>query len=597
MRPIKQKHFFQNIKIKHQLLMLVIFSMVITAFVQLAYFHKFSSVIRSLTQDSASNLLVQLEENLSIQVDSIIETANNIAYDSYTQEFMGSENYAMRAMQVKFIQNLFDFSIIANPDITDIILVDHLGQVVRYANGPDWGTVEYILKNYPASSDGPSGSGEFYLIDSGTVSLYLYAFPFSTYRDLNNEEACYILFENDSFQNMLENTTLPASTQFYLLDQKNQILASHDSSLIGTPVSPDVLDLISSTKPQSTTKFQEESCLVNHSRIPGMSWTLVSIIPQAELEQPLIPLKAFGIVFGVLMLLILLAICISIISNIARPLGELSAFLSDVNYQTLKKRLRSTGNNEIDQVISKMNTMMEEIQTLTHKIFTTQQQFYELELSKKQAEFHALQNQINPHFLYNTLDCIRSIAYSYQASEIVSISSSMSKIFRYCIKESHTVLVRDELDCIDNYIKIIQIRYDNRFHIEREIDPELYELPMIKFILQPLIENAVYHGLELKLGSGSLRITGSKSTDCDFSFEIYDTGIGIQPEKLSQINARLANSSLLPESEDSKHTGVGLYNINRRIKSIYGSKYGLQVDSVYGEWTQVLVLLRTMPLS
>ncbi len=595
MRPEKQKYFFQNIKIKYQLFALVIFSMVVIILIQLAYFYQFSSVIRNMTQDSASNLLVQLEENLSIQAEAIVETAENIAYNSYTQDFMGSTNYAMRATQVRFIQNLFEFSSIANPSITDMILVDHLGQLVRYSSGEDWGAIEYILEEYPAESLPLNGSGEFYLIDSGETSLYLYAFSFSTYRNFNHAEVCYILFENASFQRILENTNLPNSTVFYLLDQNNRILASQDSSLNGSYVSSDVLELIPSTASQSVVEFQGERCLLNHSEIPGLSWTLVSIIPQRELERPLHPLKVFGITFGIIIFLVLLAIYSSIVKNIARPLGELSAFISDVNYQTLKKRMVSTGNNEIDQVIQKMNTMMEDIQTLTHKIFTTQQQFYEMELSKRKAEFHALQNQINPHFLYNTLDCIRSIAFSYQAPEIVSISSSMSKIFRYCIKESHTVLVRDELACIDNYINIIQIRFDNRFTIEREIDSSLPELTMIKFILQPLIENAVYHGLELKLGPGTLRITGRKGENGDFSFEIYDTGTGIPSEKLSQINACLADPSLVSESEDLNHTGVGLYNINKRIKNVYGDAYGLQIESVHGEWTLVKVLLRTMP--
>lgn len=589
---MKKRFSFQNIKIKYQLFSLVAVSMVILITVQLVYYHKFSAEIKAATQVSASNLLVQLEENLSIQADSIIQTAETIAYNEYVQEFMGSSNYMLRASYIKFIRNLFDNFMITNPNISDIILADDLGQIVRHASSPDWDTIHYILDAFPVDTQTRNGPGGFYLIDSGQTSLYLYAFAFTSYRDLQKTEICYILFQNDSFQRIINNTELPDSTMFYLLDQNNRILASRDDYPSGAYASEELMNLTLSEQKQSITDYQGERCLVTHSTIPEMSWTLVSIIDLEELEKPLVPLRTFGLVFGIIMLLVLLFLCIIIIRNIARPLGELSAFLSDVNYQTLKRRMDSTGSNEIDQVIQKINTMMEQIQELTHRIFTTQQQFYEMELSKRQAEFYALQNQINPHFLYNTLDCIRSIAFSYHADEIVSISSSMSKIFRYCIKGPNTVLVKDELDCIKNYMNIIQIRYDNRFQIEWEIDPSLPDLSMIKFVLQPVIENAVSHGLELKLGPGTLRINGSWVSDTDFSFEIYDTGAGISAEKLSQLNTCLNDPALVSDSDDTKHTGIGLYNINKRIKSVYGNEYGITIDSVEGEWTLVKILLR-----
>lgn len=305
-------------------------------------------------------------------------------------------------------------------------------------------------------------------------------------------------------------------------------------------------------------------------------------------------MKTFSLIFGLLMVLLLLGICTIIIGNITRPLHQLSAFLSDVNYQTLKTRLISTGNNEIDQVIRKINTMLEQIYELTHKIFATQEQYYELELAKKQAEFSALQNQINPHFLYNTLDCIRSIAFSYGASEIVSISSSMSKIFRYCIKGPNIVTVREELECITHYINIIQIRYDNRFIIEQDVDETLTDEKMIKFVLQPIIENAVYHGLELKLGQGTLRITGKWDTSDEFSFEIYDTGIGIDPETVERLNLQFADSTAVLEPDENKRSGIGLLNINRRMKSLYGSDYGLSIESRKDEWSRVVIRLRRL---
>lgn len=591
---MKERQFFKNIKLKYQLISIAVIALMILVTIQIVYYNKFSSVIRNSSEVAATNLLTQMEENLAIQADSIIQTGNNIAYNDYVQEFMGSSNYSMRADYIKFIRNLFEYTMISNPNLYDIILVDDLGQAVNYLPIPDWDLIEQITESYQEADPSGSGNGSFYMIDSGDSPLYLYALPFSSFRNLRKQEFCYILFRNDSLMRTIENVELPSEASLYLLDQEYRIIASEDQTLIGTSADDDIRAFTDSPDRQQTAFYQGENSIITHSTIKGMGWTLISVIPIRSLEQPLQPLKTFSLIFGLLMVLLLLGICTIIIGNITRPLHQLSAFLSDVNYQTLKTRLISTGNNEIDQVIRKINTMLEQIYELTHKIFATQEQYYELELAKKQAEFSALQNQINPHFLYNTLDCIRSIAFSYGASEIVSISSSMSKIFRYCIKGPNIVTVREELECITHYINIIQIRYDNRFIIEQDVDETLTDEKMIKFVLQPIIENAVYHGLELKLGQGTLRITGKWDTSDEFSFEIYDTGIGIDPETVERLNLQFADSTTAPEPDENKRSGIGLLNINRRMKSLYGSEYGLSIESRKDEWSRVVIRLRRL---
>ena len=569
-------------------------ALLILVVIQVIYYDKFSSVIRNSSEVATANLLTQMEENLATQADSLIQIGDNIAYNEYVQEFMGSDNYAMRADYIKFIRNLFEYTMISNPGIYDIVLVDDLGQMVNYLQVPDWNLLRQIAGTYHEEILTTSGSGSFYMVDYGDSPIYLYALPFSSFRNLQNREFCYILFQNDSLMRTIENVELPSEASLYLLDQDYRIIASGDRQLIGAYADEDIQAFTESQERQQTAEYQGEPSIITHSTIEGMGWTLISIIPIRTLEAPLKPLKTFSLIFGIFMFLLLLGICTIIIRNITRPLNQLSAFLSDVNYQTLKTRFTSTGNNEIDQVVKKINRMLEQIYELTHRIFDTQEQYYELELAKKQAEFSALQNQINPHFLYNTLDCIRSIAFSYQAAEIVSIASSMSKIFRYCIKGPNLVTVREELECINNYINIIQIRYDNRFLIEQDIDETLPEERMIKFILQPIIENAVYHGLELKLGQGQLRITGKWDSDSDFSFEIFDTGIGIDEETLKELNRHFTGTVTAAEPDTGKHTGIGLANIDMRMKSLYGNEYGLTVESVKGEWTRVTIRMHRL---
>jgi two-component system sensor histidine kinase YesM len=215
---------------------------------------------------------------------------------------------------------------------------------------------------------------------------------------------------------------------------------------------------------------------------------------------------------------------------------------------------------------------------------------YRAELAKKEAEFQTLQSRINPHFLYNTLDCIRIIAYTRDVPEIVTISSSMAKMFRYSRRKGKdgTALVADELDCIGNYAEILKIRYNNRFQIKKNVDERILSVRMIKFILQPLVENAFFHGLERKGGAGVLRITGYPEEGGDIIFKIFDTGKGIEKEKLEALYREFRGDA-------SGENGFALININHRLKNAYGSGYGLRIESEYGAWCEVQVRIGRLP--
>lgn len=591
---MKRKHLLRNIKIRHQLFVMLASSLLVILVIQLVYWSKFSSVIKDSYQSLTNNLLIQLEENLSIQADSIIQVADTISYNEYVQEFMGSENYVMRASYIKLINNMMKYSVISNPNISDIILLDDIGQYVTYSSTPDWDSIDYVFNTLITDDLVANNEGHFYLINASENPTFIYLFAFSSFRNPNNTEYCCIFFKNDSLQSIISHVNLPVESSLFLLDQNHCILGSKDVEKIGQYADTELLNILSNMDEQGPLPYKGKQSLIMQHSIPQMGWTLISIIPLSGLEQPLVPLKVWGVYFGIFTFLFMSTISLIIISNIARPLNEFSAFLNDVNYQTLKKRIHTTGNNEIDQALQKINSMLEQIQELTHKIFTTQEQFYEMELSKKNAEFSALQNQINPHFLYNTLDCIRSIAYYYQSKEIVDISSAMSKILRYSIKGPDIVLVKDELSCVNNYIQIIQIRHDNRFVIEQNIKEELYSLSTIKFILQPVIENAIFHGLEPKLGSGLLRISGAFDSDTDYHFEIYDSGVGISKEKTDELNETFQNPSKQESPTTSGHTGIGLVNINHRIKTKCGEKYGLYLESQEGEWTKITIRMKIL---
>jgi len=233
--------------------------------------------------------------------------------------------------------------------------------------------------------------------------------------------------------------------------------------------------------------------------------------------------------------------------------------------------------------------MIDKMEEMTSHVVTTQARLYEAELSKKQAEFSALQSQINPHFLYNTLNCISSIGLEYGSKEIAQMTSSMSKIFRYSIEKSELVLISEEVQCIKAYLNIISIRYENKFSLEVKVDDQLLGMKTPKMILQPIVENSVYHGLESMDAGGRLCVSGRIDENGDICFQVTDTGKGIDQEELERIKAKLHMEYSERAKTSLEGKNIGLSNINNRIKLLFGEGYGVEIESQLGRGTTVMV--------
>lgn len=219
-----------------------------------------------------------------------------------------------------------------------------------------------------------------------------------------------------------------------------------------------------------------------------------------------------------------------------------------------------------------------------------------IQLSTKQAEFLALQNQINPHFLYNTLEAIRGDALCVGMENIADITEALSTFFRYTITETRNlVTIRDELDNVENYFKIQQYRFGEKLSMDIQICDErenILQMECPKLSLQPIIENAIFHGLEKKREKGLISLM-IELVDEDLHIYISDNGAGMEEERLSQLNDELNRVSVgyIVEDGVEKKGGIALKNVCRRIKLLFGERYGIHVDSIAGIGTKVMLVL------
>jgi len=215
-----------------------------------------------------------------------------------------------------------------------------------------------------------------------------------------------------------------------------------------------------------------------------------------------------------------------------------------------------------------------------------------LRLLKKRVEVSALQSQINPHFLYNTLDSIRSKAIQDQQLEIASMTEILSKFFRYCISnDGALVKIKEELNHIKDYYYIQKYRFEERISMEIEVEnEEVNDLYIPRMSLQPIVENAMIHGLEKMSESGKIKIHVIQ-TEEKVVIYVKDNGVGMNPDKLELLNKRLKNSLYIAESVGKRHNGIALMNVNARIKLTFGEMYGISYRSLENAGTDAVIKL------
>lgn len=216
----------------------------------------------------------------------------------------------------------------------------------------------------------------------------------------------------------------------------------------------------------------------------------------------------------------------------------------------------------------------------------------ELQLVRRRVELSVLQKQINPHFLYNTLDSIRSRALMDGQEEIAKMTEILSRFFRYCISNSdNLVRVREELKHIEDYFYIQKYRFEERFDMEIKMEQEdIYDLYLPKMTLQPLVENAMIHGLEKKEHKGQIQIRLMR-TETKLMIVVSDNGVGMSQEALIRLNERIQQQYLNASQSNGRSNGIALNNVNVRLKITFGEDSGIRYRSMEGEGTDAVVTL------
>ncbi len=311
-------------------------------------------------------------------------------------------------------------------------------------------------------------------------------------------------------------------------------------------------------------------------------WKIIGVTPEQGFSLNNLKTRLF-MVFVVAFFLFLLALVNSYISSrITAPIQELEKSVNALEEGALDTEVYMGGSYEIRHLGRSIGDMAKRIQALMEDIVAEHE-------SKRKSEFDTLQSQINPHFLYNTLDIIVWMIENEQKQEAVKVVTALARFFRISLSKGRSIIpVRDELEHVRNYLMIQQTRFKNKFTYQIEPEPEVLSLASLKLMLQPLVENAIYHGMEFMDGEGQIRIK-VRLEGRKLLFTVEDNGLGMTPEQVEGLLTGKTHAS------SRRGSGIGVKNVNERIRLYFGEEYGLSIWSEPDEGTIIKICLPAVP--
>ena len=367
---------------------------------------------------------------------------------------------------------------------------------------------------------------------------------------------------------------------FFLVNADNKIIISSELSYFNTY--PDNIGLntltIESNPKNSVYEINDKNYVVLSGDSTISDYKYISAYPLELYEHKLSTMKLQ--IIGILLLLMIIIFILAYVASVRSysPLNEIISFLD--NSQPPADSIEEEDKNELMYIINSIQTHIND-KTKMAEILEER-----MKLLRK-SQYDMLQTQINPHFLYNTLETINWMAYNMSNSENPVSKSliNLASFFRNTLTSGYFVSIENEIKYTNEYVNILALRYGDLFDIEWDIDESILSYTIIKICLQPIIENAVYHGIKQKNDKGLIKIKGL-CDDNNIILIVSDDGVGIEKNALDELNKTLSETSFTNEKSH-----IGLSNVNQRIKIIFGDSYGIHVESTVGVGTDVYVTI------
>lgn len=548
--------------IRRRFMIFCVVELALMLMVQGVYYLRISRDTRAIVDDYASGIVQQAVNSIDRLMDISRQVAVQVSYGSLIQDFLAPQSeyhlYQTWMYQSDTIRAMVD----TNPNIYDLAIY-RTDQHIRYQCNHTNLAARALLDRYEQellSQD--VRAGFVCLRDEGNkllIPAYIQPIRFTgnttRWRELIGTEV--VMLNPELLNHIMEAIPPVRHSKFYLIDTEGAVVSSttgDNEDVHALLRRPDVI-----VKPVGAT-----------------GWQLVCLLGSDYIMQSYSSFTGFAVLVAFIMVVLALIILRTINHSIVSPLARLHAEIRDVMASGFSKRVRVPYRNEMGNMAKAINTMLDRQAEMTTDILLVQQNLYETQLDAKQNELLALQNQVNPHFLLNTMQCICGMAMAAGAPMIADVTTNMTDIFSYSLRGKDIVSLHDELHCLKQYLAIIDSRFGSTFHWDIRVPDDLLDQRIVKMTLQPLAENAIYHGLE-RQGHGTLRVLAEES-DGFVQISLEDDGAGISPKKLRQLQQMLENRDQMHQ-QSREHKRIGIANTCWRLQIVFGPLSGIEIQN------------------
>jgi len=407
--------------------------------------------------------------------------------------------------------------------------------------------------------------------------------------DHEKKGAVILNINSEKLHNIITTEKYQNQSKIYLYNDSGNIIMSSEEEQFGNEIKDIsyLKDIVESGSETSIIKnIEGMDSIISITPSAKFGFTYISITSMFHYQNKLNQLKSQIVLL--IILLVVLSIVFAYFAAIRsyKPVAEIITVLEEPQ----------KFNDYSDPAKARLNELRYIISTILKQIQANEIMKDELESKLKlldQSQFAMLQSQINPHFLYNTLETINWMAFDLTKGDnnVSRAVNSLAQLFRNNVYLGDYIIpIRQEIDNTQNYLNILELRYGDVFKVEWEIDERIKEYSIIKICLQPIIENAVYHGLKPRGREGLLKIRGEISVNETIHFHVCDNGIGMNPFRLADINRKLN------DRENQMEDHIGIYNVNQRIKIVFGMDYGINIESEENHGTEVVIKIPMVKL-
>lgn len=542
--------------------------------------------------ENSINYMSQIIQQVNYDIDTYIEYMENIssiiAKSSDVPQYLFDQNQteAEREAEKERILTQFQTIMESRDDIYNVAAVAKNGRYI--INRGDDELTGYVdiesLDWYQAAMESKSGIAvSSSHVQNAIQSSYKWVITLS--RALVNNQTgereglFFVDLNYSAISDLCNNNSIEEKGYIFVLDAEGNIVYHPKQQLMYGGLKTENIDAIMECEEDSLIIDEGgESKLYTMSKSKRTGWTVVGAAYTSELLKNNEQAQMWYLLVASILLLAVIGISGIISREITKPIRSLRDSMRKVQNGQFDTHVEVITENEIGSLGRSFNLMTSEIRALMEQNVYEQKQ-------KRKSELKALQAQINPHFLYNTLDSIIWMSEAGENDEVVEMTSALARLLRQSISnDQEEVELEKEIEYVKNYLTIQKMRYKDKLEFFIYVDPRVAHVPVIKLVLQPLVENAIYHGIKYKETKGNLKIY-AKPVDGRVEIVVADDGIGMDEDVMEHIFDE--------HRKEQKRNGVGVPNVQKRLQLQYGSEYGIRYESVKGAGTKVVITIPT----